>query len=59
MAWELMASTCMDGDCPKIHRNVETGAVRLRGADPADPTQERDIEISGGDWRTLLAQLLR
>lgn len=59
MAWEVFATTCQDGDCAKFARNSETGWVRVRGIDPDDPAQERDVLISPEDWTTLIAQPLR
>lgn len=50
---------CQGGNCPTVWQDRMTGRVRLRGANPDDPTTERDIEMSADEWTYLLAQLPR
>lgn len=59
MAWTVMARTCDDGDCPTFFVNSDTGAVRVRGYSPADPSVELDVEIPQQDWARLIAQTPR
>lgn len=55
--YEILASSCPDGDCPTIFRHRQTGRIRVRGADPADPTQERDVDFDPQVFADLVAQL--
>jgi hypothetical protein len=48
---------CRNGNCSTVWRNPTTGAVRLRGQDPNDPTREIDIEWSAADFAHLAPQL--
>lgn len=57
MAYRLVAGTCVDGDCPSIHIDDETGDVIVRGPDDTDPMRERDIRFTAATWATLLSQL--
>lgn len=57
--FEVIANTseCRNGNCPTVWRSRATGAVRLRGQDPADPTREIDIEWSAPDFAMLAPQI--
>jgi hypothetical protein len=56
--FEVIAHTgCRDGNCPTMWHNRATGAVRMRGQDPANPTQELDIEWSAADFARLAPQI--
>lgn len=55
--YEILARSCPDGDCPTIFRNTTTGAIRVRGADPSDPTRELDVDFTPETWAGLMAQL--
>jgi hypothetical protein len=57
MAYRLVAGTCIDGDCPSIRIDDETGDVIVRGPEDADPTRERDIRFTADTWASLLSQL--
>ncbi len=57
MAYRLVAGTCVDGDCPSIRIDDETGDVIVRGPDDTDPTRERDIRFTADTWASLLSQL--
>jgi hypothetical protein len=57
MAYRLVAGTCIDGDCPSIRIDDETGDVIVRGPDDTDPTQERDVRFTADTWASLLSQL--
>jgi hypothetical protein len=57
VAYRLVAGTCVDGDCPSIHIDVETGDVIVRGPDDSDSTRERDIRFTADTWTRLLSQL--
>ena len=61
MALEVLAHMpgCEGGNCPTIWRDSATGRMRIRGADPDRPGEERDVEISAEDWAHLVAQLPR
>jgi hypothetical protein len=61
MAWTVTAHLpgCENGTCPTFWTDTETGAVRVRGADPNRPGEELDVEFSAADWATLTAQLPR
>lgn len=48
---------CRNGNCPTAWRNPDTGAVRMRGQDPADPTRELDIEWSAAEFAVLAPQI--
>ena len=55
----VIASTseCRNGSCPTVWRSSTSGAVRLRGQDPSDPTREIDIEWSAADFAQLAPQI--
>lgn len=55
--FEVLAGSCDGGDCPTFFIDRETGNVRVRGYDPADPTTERDVEIPAAAWTRLVSQL--
>lgn len=55
--YEVIAGSCPHGDCPTIFRNPATGTVRVRGADPVHPGQERDVEFTAAVWADLISQL--
>ncbi len=57
--FEVIAATseCRNGNCPTVWRNPTTGAVRLRGADPNDPSKELDVQWSAADFATLAPQI--
>lgn len=57
--FEVIASTseCRNGNCPTAWRSAKTGAVRLRGQDPDDPSKEYDIEWSAADFAALAPQI--
>ena len=57
MAYRLVAGTCVDGDCPSIRIDDETGDVIVRGPDDTEPTRERDIRFTADTWVSLLSQL--
>jgi hypothetical protein len=57
MAYRLVAGTCVDGDCPSIRIDDETGDFIVRGPDDTDPTRERDIRFTADTWASLLSQL--
>ena len=57
--FEVLSTSCDGGDCPTFLIDRTTGAVRVRGYDPTDPTQEREVEIPAAAWTTLLARLPR
>ena len=55
--FEVIAATdCRDGNCPTIWRHRTTGAVRVRGVDPATG-QEKDVDIPPAAWAAILADL--
>ena len=56
--WTVVAhpNGCNDGTCPTIWEDG-AGRARIRGADPADPSREVDIEIDAPTWAVLKAQL--
>lgn len=53
--WEVIATTCEDGNCPKMLRHRTSGDVRVRGYLP-DGT-ETDVTIPAADWSLLRTQL--
>ncbi|MDN5855610.1 MAG: hypothetical protein L0K86_22780 [Actinomycetia bacterium] len=57
--FEVIAATveCRDGNCPTVARHRVTGAVRVRGYDPADPNREIDVDIPATAWAQILADL--
>lgn len=57
--FEIIAATpdCRDGNCPTIARHKITGAVRVRGYDPANPGKELDLDIPAEAWTHILAEL--
>lgn len=55
--YRLLASTCVDGDCPSVWHDEATGDVIVRGPDADDPTRERDLRYPAATWRALLAAL--
>lgn len=56
--FEVIAATdCRDGNCPTIWRHQQTGAVRVRGYDPADPSRELDVDIPAAAWAMIRADL--
>ena len=57
--FELLAGSCDGGDCPTFFIDRQTGTVRVRGYDLADPTTERDVEIPADAWARLVSQLPR
>lgn len=62
MALRLIATTCTDGDCPKLYVDDSTGDVVLQGyltSGAPTPDGEALMRIPAGDWRTLLGQLDR
>jgi hypothetical protein len=48
---------CRNGNCSTAWRNPKTGAVRLRGKDPADPSRELDIEWTAAEFAQLAPQI--
>lgn len=58
--FEVIAATseCRSGNCSTVWRNPVTGVTRPRGADPADPTREIDIEWSAADVAQLAPQIV-
>jgi hypothetical protein len=59
MDYRLLASTCVDGDCPSILTDEETGDVILRSRDARDPSVERDLRYTVAEWESLLQQIGR
>lgn len=59
MAWTVMATSCDDGDCPTFFVDEDTGAVRVRGYDPQDPSRELDVEIPAQAWARLMRETSR
>lgn len=60
MTLRLIATTCTDGDCPKLYIDDSTGDVVVQGYltnDVPTPDGEALMRIPAGDWRTLLTQL--
>ena len=48
---------CRNGNCCTVWR-LPAGGVRVRGKDPQNPNQERDVDIPAADWAALAPQLL-
>ncbi len=61
MALRLLATTCQDGDCPKLYLDEETGDIVLQGyvTDVPAPAGEGGVRMSRAEWDTLLAQFGR
>lgn len=57
--FEILSTSCDGGDCPTFFVDRETGTVRVRGVDPADPSRELDVDIPADAWSTLIARLGR
>jgi hypothetical protein len=60
MTLRLIATTCTDGDCPKLYRDDTTGDVVVQGYATdtlATPAGEGVLRIPATDWQTLLTQL--
>lgn len=54
---ELLASTCDDGDCPKLQRDPANGDYLVRGrTGPAPDAPEVDIRMRPDQWETLIAR---
>lgn len=53
MSFRLLATTCVDGDCPSVWVDDETGGYRFRSRDEQDPTRERDILYTAEEMATL------
>lgn len=57
--FEVLARSCDGGDCPTFFIDRETGAARVRGYDPTDPSRELDVDIPAAAWARLLSELPR
>jgi hypothetical protein len=57
--FEVLAGSCDGGDCPTFFIDTQTGDVRVRGYDPADPHVERDVDIPAAAWTRLVSRLPR
>ena len=59
MGYRLLAGTCVDGDCPSILTDEETGDVILRSRDARDPTVERTSAIPSRSGHPCFEQIGR
>jgi len=57
MGFRLLATTCVDGDCPSIHLDETTGDYVFRSRDAQDPSVERDIRYTPTELAQLRHQL--
>jgi len=57
VAMRLLASDCLDGDCPSIWTDEDTGDVIVRGPVADDPTREIDVRYPRAQWDRFMGQL--
>lgn len=57
MGYQLLASTCTDGDCPSIHLDEATRDYVFRSRDAQDPSVERDIRYTVAELAALRQQM--
>jgi hypothetical protein len=57
MAMRLLATDCIDGDCPSIWSDDDTNDVIVRGPSADDPTVEVDVRYPRAQWERFMRQL--
>lgn len=57
MAMRLLATDCLDGDCPSIWEDTDTGDVIVRGPRSDDASVEVDVRYPRDQWDRFMRQL--